>query len=306
MKDGSIIEQGSPSELLQGNSRFSKLRNKELETKENGLPDGTPASHKSPFNKQNAPTISRHISELSESPFRADAPAFVPHQQRMNEKRHEHTSQDHLGESHHLKSRGAANPASKHNVSTQKNDRGLFKRADSPRDNKRSKPVDVSKAMLDPVNTNASPAEGDSECTGQVVEALPANQPLPQLNHWRGRRQARSEPHDSTIDSSQADGTSGDLRSNQICITAASRRVSGPGVYPAEAPVMKRSDQLANSVKPPMQKANRKRKRQFRIKKAGTSDSGSGATLGKSSLARSSNSHLSSMAETPLSILNNE
>lgn len=262
MKDGTIIEQGPPDDLMEEDSHFSRFWNKQFGVKEDGVSDEVVVTNQSMRDVPDKPASSRHVLERSGSSFRADAPEFVPH--------------------HHS---------------------DVLKGMDSKRKLKRSKPIAEIQAALKAANAK----DGPSRIVPKMIdEGQSADQPPPRLNRWQRRRQARSEPHGSALGRSQADDTSKVSKPDENRSSLASRRVSGPAMYPVGASMSEHSHQVSNVVELPTQKGNRKRQRYLHGKSNDKSASRSGATSGEASFAWSSDSLGGSRPKTPLSTPNNE
>ena len=306
MKDGTIVEQGSPSELLEGNSHYSRIWKNQFGINEGSIPDEIKAVNESDHNEQGRSAVSGHILERSGSSFRPDAPEFVPHCQGSTEASSGNPSHVHLEKCHQHSQEDTSNHSYSRGVSTQKNDRGLLKCLNSELNRAETKPTDESEATSEAVTADSRLATAGSKYNGLVDEGPPKNNPPRRLNRWQRRRQARSEPHGSAMSSSQVDGPSKNPASAESKAKAASRRVTGPGIYPSGATIAKSSDQNSNNVKLPSQNVRRKRQRQLRIKRIQQPGSGSGLTSGEASSAWSSDNLASSMPKTPLSTPNNE
>lgn len=282
IKNGTILEQGSPSELLKPNSDFFKLCKTRFDIVDDASHDipiaKTDLSHGSP----DATYINRQRSQRSGSSFRADAPAFVPRRQSMSEASSQRLFKDHLTTNNHQDPKRAVSSPQGRSFFTPPNGRSLDKNVNSRRQNMGPKTSNKPKSKMEPAKTNVNPVAADNKFGTGGGEQFSSYQPTPRLNRWQRRRQARSDPTNSAIGPDRTNNTSGDHVSDKTASTTTSRCVSGPGMYPVGARPSALSDQRPNKRAQPIQKSIKKKKPQKHLKKGGQADSDVMATPSES------------------------
>ena len=299
MKGGRIVEQGSPTELLEANGRFAKLWRSQFMVDSAGTVDQVAEQTQADLSQHGKPTLNRHISEGSASSFRPNAPEFVPQYRHCTGDRSGQISPSHRGAIHQHHALDTKSDAHSHST---RSDRGMSKRRQFQRNKKEIKPTDESEATSEAVTAASHPATSDSQYDGPAGETSTDSR-LPQiLNRWQRRRLARSEPQGSNTDSSQVDGTSEHPNANEGGAKAASRRVSGPANFPSGATVSKSFGVDSRSLKGQSQNLRRKRQRQLRMNEREKSESGLGGVACETSSALPCDKIASPQPTTPILI----
>ena len=221
MKEGNIVEQGSPSELLCAGGEFTKIweNGSELRSDDQILDKKPTKDDNQTPDQPDELSLNRHIKEGSGSTFRPDAPEFVPHVQTTKESSNRaHGTPSNVRPGHHHDSRDTLTHAQSHGASAKRrsgsppkrmNNKACKKSANLPRKSDMSAETDVVKTQPD---TPSSQLDGSTALTSTNGKTGP------RLSRWQRRRQARSDPNSSAVGPDHPESSETKLR-----------HVSGPG-----------------------------------------------------------------------------
>ena len=271
MKEGTIVEQGSPFELLEADGDFARIWKDDLTLETTQKVDttnvkGPPITDQ--LRQRSASNSKRHVKDRSESSFRPDAPEFVPHFQRSTESSSGQKTHPHLGPGHQHDQRTPGSHARSHTE-------GAGKSSRSPTKVMRYRPYKKNQTSAGKSETSTETLPGNSHNTISTSQLDGSTGPksidgktATRLSRWQRRHQAKSDPSSSAMSSDQAEPT------NNKAVAIPSRHVSGPGKYPSEPA---RPRQLEGNGKEPhkgnSRQNRRRRNQQSRLRKSEVSAS---------------------------------
>ena len=285
MKEGSIVEQGSPFELLEANGEFAKIWKDQFIPGSTDNVDTTSAIV-TPSNQRSTPAIKRHMKDRSGSSFRADAPEFVPHFQQGTESSNGQTNHPHLGPGHRHDSHDTPTHAHSHRAGPDSSSQTQTKRMQYKTNKKNMNANGKSGTSTETTAADSREVTSSSQLDGSAGPSLIDGKTVPRLSRWQRRRQAKSDPNSSIVSYEEVKSGAANQQADKKEASALSRRVSGPGRYPSEPSNARIVGVNTKATqKGHIQQNRRKRNQQSHLKKSERSNSDSISHTAKVSFA---------------------